>query len=270
MSHSGPNVDDAIHAIVNYARRGLTGPYPGYGYGIYLPNIIRTYLAESGVPQNEVEQRIAPASPAFYAGAWELCRRGILRPGIKRHGLQVTEDGASGNGYSVTPYGETWLQAAVEHEYLPSEPGRFARLLADAGARFGAGFVERSQQAVAAYSAHAFLAACAMCGAAAESVSLALAIAKKGSEKAILDMYAAASGRSRVEAFLLGAQPATVREEFRRYTDLLKYWRDHSAHGRAVNITEPEAYQALGLLLRFTLFARDRFDGLTRGSGDSS
>lgn len=266
MAEAGPDVEDAIQAIVSYARKGLEGPYPGYGYGLYLPNVIRTYLAEQGAPPNQVEQRIAPVSSAFYAGAWELCRRGILRPGPKRYGLQVTEDGASGSRYSVTSYGEGWLLSATEQDYLPLEPGRFARLLMEAGARFGAGFIERSQQAVAAYNAHAFLAACAMCGAAAESVTLALAIAKKGSEKAILDMYAGATGRSRVESFLLGAQAAPVQEEFRRYTDLLKYWRDHSPHGRAVNITEPEAYQALGQLLRFALFARDRFANLTGGS----
>lgn len=44
---------------------------------------------------------------------------------------------------------------------------------------------------------------------------------------------------------------------------LLKYWRDSSAHGKAVRIQEPEAYQSLALLLRFALFARDRWDTLT-------
>jgi hypothetical protein len=44
---------------------------------------------------------------------------------------------------------------------------------------------------------------------------------------------------------------------------LLKYWRDSSAHGRAVQISEPEAYQSLALLLRFTLWADSRWEELT-------
>src|SRR5690349_7437264 len=101
-------------------------------------------------------------------------------------------------------------------------------MFAEAGQRFGTGFVERAQEAVAAYNSLAYMACCAMCGAAAESVTLSLAVQKKGSEGPVLDMYAGALGRSRVETFLLGQQPELVRDEFMRYTVLLKYWRDSS------------------------------------------
>jgi len=136
-------------------------------------------------------------------------------------------------------------------------------MFGEAGLRFGPGFVERAQEAVAAYNAVAYMACCAMCGAAAESIILALAVEKKGAEKPILDMYATAQGRGRVESFLLAGQSEPVRQEVQRYTMLLKYWRDSSAHGKAARIQEPEAYQSLALLLRFTLFARDRWDELT-------
>jgi hypothetical protein len=79
-----------------------------------------------------------------------------------------------------------------------------------------------------------------MCGAAAESIILALAVAKNGDEGAVLKMYSTAMGRSRVENVILGTQPQAVRDEFHRYTTLLKHWRDDSAHGRAVRITEAE------------------------------
>jgi hypothetical protein len=178
-------------------------------------------------------------------------------------GAQGTDNGRDEDGYSITPYGEQWLAAADESALFPAEPGRFAKMLADAGVRFGPGFVERSQEAVKAYHAHTFLACCAMCGAAAESIVLALAVGKTQDEERVLDMYLSASGRRRVEDSLLGSQPAAVRDEFHRYTTLLKYWRDNSAHGRAVRISEPEAYSSLALLLRFALWAESRWAELT-------
>lgn len=80
--------EDAFHYIVRYLREGRSGPYSSYGYGCYLSRV----------------------SPPFYNAA--LCRRGILRPGITTHGRQSTDDGGSGNGYSLTSYGENWLQQA--------------------------------------------------------------------------------------------------------------------------------------------------------------
>ncbi len=262
-----PDVDDAIQYIISYLCAGRKSQYSTYGYQLYLSNLVLEYLKDSGVPDHNIvpfrDQQDAELSRVFYAAAWELSRRGILRPGKRMFSGQATDDGGSGQGYSVTPYGEAWIREASTVDLLPTQPGRFAKMLADAGKRFGAGFVERSQESVKAYHANAFLACCAMCGAAVESIILALAIAKKGDEKKILDMYSGAAGRGRVEAYLLGGQALPTREEFQRYTTLLKYWRDSSAHGRAVKISEPEAYQSLALLLRFTLFAKDRWDDLT-------
>jgi hypothetical protein len=96
------------------------------------------------------------------------------------------------------------------------EPGRFGRMLADKGQRFASGFVERAQEAVRAYNAHAFLAACAMCGAAAESIILALAVVKTGDEKKILDQYVSGGGRGRLEKIILGGQPQLVQDECHR------------------------------------------------------
>ncbi len=256
-------VEDAIQLIVRY----LHEPKPSsetssYGYGLYLPNVARAYLGKLGKTWQETEHLWPSLSPTFYAAAWELCRRGILRPGVRHVGLQITDDGSGGNGYSVTPYGESWLKKPPGAD-LPLEPSRFATMLADTGKKFGSGFVERSQEAVRAYQANAFLACCAMCGAAAESIVLVLAVAKAGNEKSVLEMYASASGRGRVENLVLGKQPKVVQEEFHRYTTLLKYWRDSAAHGKAVAITEPEAFSSLALLLRFARFAADRWGDLT-------
>lgn len=259
-----PEVDDAIQFIIRYAREDRRGGYSSYGYGIYLPNVMRVYARDTGVPENQVEGVLRPLSGVFYAAAWELCRRGVLRPGLRQYGLQTTEDGASGNGYTVTPFGETWLRDAVQADYVPVEPGRFARMFAERGEWFGSGFVERAQEAVKAYNAHAFFACCAMCGAACESIVLALAVARVGDEARVLRDYAAMGGRGRIEQAVLQGRPERVAAEFRRYTDLLKYWRDSASHGRAAHITEAEAFSALILLLRFAIFASEHREELTR------
>src|SRR5437660_7383510 len=65
---------------------------------------------------------------------------GVLRPGIKRHGEQFTDDGSAGSGYSVTPRGREWLAEAARYDHIPTEPGRFATILAGFTSRFGAGY----------------------------------------------------------------------------------------------------------------------------------
>lgn len=275
MAHEdGPHLDldDAIQFIVRYIRSGKAANDMGskgtYGYEIYLPVVMMAYLVETGTPLHQARDAIYSGqpvlSPIFYAAGWELCRRGILRPGIREAGAQATADGSSGNGYSITPFGREWLERAAAADYVPLEPLRFARMLADRGVRFGPGFIERSQEAVRAYNAQAYLACCAMCGAAAESIVLALVIAKTGDARKVMNNYAGSGGRGRVERLLIGSRDKYVQGDFHRYVDLLKYWRDSAAHGKAAAITELEGWTSLVLLLRFAIFASDRWDELTQ------
>ncbi len=91
---------------------------------------------------------------------------------------------------------------------------------------------------------------------------VALAIEKKDEEE-VLRSYASSGGRGRVEALLLSNAPEPVKRSFRGYTDLLKYWRDETAHGRVSQIAADEAYVSLLTLLRLAQFARDHWDALT-------
>lgn len=176
---------------------------------------------------------------------------------------QATEDGCGGNGYCITPAGEIWLRESGQFDFVPIEPDRFARQLAEAGRRFGPGFLERSQEAIKCYVANAYLACCAMCGAATESILLSVAVAKSGNEERVLGEYLSSGGRGRIEKMLLGQQPDRVQAEFRGYTSLLKYWRDSSAHGKKASIGDNEAYTSLALLLRFAHFVNDGWGSLT-------
>lgn len=259
------NEENAFNYIVYYLRHKPALKYSSYGYDFYLPGIILHYVEHHERLQDyEVERRCRGLSPLFYAAAWELCRRGIIRPGIRVMGEQSTPDGSAGNGYSITPFGNTWIAESDRDDFVPTEPGHFAKMLEPFKSKMGPGFYERAQQGIRCYGAHAYLACCAMCGAAAESILLALAVAKDGEgEEKVLSTYRSAQGRSRVENMVLGQVRQQVQIEFRGYTTLLKYWRDEAAHGRPSGITDNEAYTSLSLLLRFAHFSNDHWAELT-------
>jgi hypothetical protein len=253
---------DAAKLLIRWLRKPNYGNYGRYGYGVYLPSLVRTYLQNQGVADFHVDQTLTAMMPMLYAAAWDLCRRGILRPGVEGYLAQATADGASGNGYSITPFGEVWLAEAESDDFVPTEPERFGEMLAHYRKRFGEPFQERAQEAIRCYGAHAYLACCTMCGAAAESILLATASAKK-KESEIFAMYNAAGGRGRVENIIVGQVRRQIREDFLACSTLLKYWRDQAAHGRVSRITDNEAFTSLVLLLRFALFVEDNWGGLT-------
>ena len=255
--------EDAMQLLVRWLRNPDHGTFSRYGYDVYLPSLVRIYLRQQGAHSGEGERQEHEIISDFYAPAWDLCRRGILRPGIRTYGAQATDDGNAGNGYSITPFGRQWLSETGHDTFVPTEPERFAQMLARFRDRFGPGFQERGQEAIRCYGAHAYLACCAMCGAAAESVLLATAIANTGNEEQVLRDYATASGRRRVENLILGQAQRALQEEYRGYASLLKYWRDEASHGRASAITDNEAYTALALLLRFAMFVNDHWNELT-------
>lgn len=170
-----------------------------------------------------------------------------------------------GGGYSITSFGRQWLDEAKNgFDYIPSEPGRLAELLTKHAARFGRGFHQRAQDAVRSHRAHAYFACCAMCGAGAESIFLALEIARTKDEEATLKTYGGKSGRSQIENNLIGKKPQPMQTTFRGFTGLLKYWRDASAHGQESEIEEVEAFTSVLTLLRFAQYATDNWDELIK------
>jgi hypothetical protein len=262
--------EDALKYLISALRKDRphnTG-YADYGYDLYLPNVIREYVSteehireDAGDGRND--RRMREISPNFFAAAWELSRRGIIRPGVRILGAQSTQDGGAGAGYSVTPFGRQWL-AEADDTFVPTEPERFGQLIAPFKGRLGPGFHQRAQQAIRCYGAHAYLACCVMCGAAAESILLSLAIAKTGDEGEILQRYRAANGRSKIENLVVGKARRPIQTAFLGFTDVLKYWRDESAHGTSSTISDVEAYTSLAVLLRFAQYAQDQWSELTQ------
>jgi len=259
---------DAATLLVRWLREPDQGNYNSYGYEVYLPAMVRRHLDKERVSHDDIEAKLREMIPMLYAAAWDLCRRGILRPGVRAYMEQATADGASGNGYSITPFGQQWLAESDRDDFVPTEPERFAQMLAPYRQLFGPSFQERAQEAIRCYDAHAYLACCTMCGAAAEAILLATAIAKAG-EKKVLDQYNTSGGRGRVEKIILGQARENLRTECVAYMSLLKYWRDQASHGKVSGIKDVEAYTSLALLLRFAIFVKENWSELT-GHSDTS
>jgi len=253
------NLEDATKLLIELFRNPDHGRYAKYGYDFYLPSLLKTYFLKQTNSDSQAEAKFREEIPNFYAAAWELCRRGIIRPGVNEYGAQSTE---YENGYSLTPFGEVWLEESENDDFVPTEPGRFAEMLEPYKEKFGPGFHQRAQEAIRCYNAHAYLSCCVMCGAATESIILAAAIEKKDEEE-VLNTYNRAQGRTAIEHLLIGQKNDYIKREYGGYTSLLKYWRDASAHGKKSDISENEAYTALALLLRFSFFMNENWEELT-------
>jgi hypothetical protein len=255
------NVDDALSYTVATLKGGqLAGRG---GYDVYTQDLIDKYLIEREHLSRDqggykFRDRGIQLSPLFSCALWELCRRGVLRPGLREFSESGVGHNTFGCGFSVTPQGTTWLQHA-EYDHLASViPGRFVELLSAHERRFGSAFLARGAEAIRCYSAHAFLACCAMCGAAAESILLALAREREAPE-VVWKKYFSVGGRGRLENLLIGQAPDHVKREFQGFMVLITYWRNEAAHGGDTTIREVEAFTSLMLLLRLARYADETF-----------
>ncbi|MGH9890969.1 MAG: hypothetical protein ACREA0_03080 [bacterium] len=196
---------------------------------------------------------------SFVDAAWDLCRRGILAPAMVRGQMGLT---FPGDQFRLTEYGEQWIGAYDREEVFPTEPERFAAHLAKHAHRFRQSYTIRSQEAVKCYRAAVYLACCTMCGAAAESILLSLAVAKVGDEERILRDYRASTGVAKIKHLLQVQQNAHVVAQLDNFTELIKYWRDEAAHAFDSSIDEEEAFLAMLLLLRLARFADQRWEDI--------
>jgi hypothetical protein len=168
-----------------------------------------------------------------------------------------------GDGYSVTASGAEWLRHAPDR-YFPTERSRYVSVLERPSRVLGDGFLQRAGEAAGCYEAGNYLACCAMSGAAAESVLLALAIAKTEDTGRVLRTYSNRDGRRNLVKILFGPPGSSaLQARFETGFNLLSYWRDEAAHGKASTLDELEANDALGRLLHLSNLAWDNWSELT-------
>jgi hypothetical protein len=270
------HIDDAIEHLVGYLRDEITKPQPRtpvtapenkYGCDLWLPIVVRNFWHRRDptfTPGNRFHQE-AYYRP-FYDAAWELCRIGVLRPGvIAPMGENTVGWGFQGDGFSLTEFGRGWVRTAAQHP--PSDPSRFSEVLQPFIGRFGDGFAQRAAEASRCHRTTNYLACCVMAGAAAESILLAVAIAKMaGHEGKVLAEYRGPRGRKKITDRITGGLRQGLAEQFVMTSGILSFWRDEAAHGTRTTITEGEAQASLAQLLRFAQLTADNWAVLTEHS----
>lgn len=248
-----PSLTAATGHAANSARMST------YGNDIWITGIVRTYYTSRMDPNTLTAEHYIP----FYDAAWELCRIGVLRPGQHAPMGQGAIGGGiySGDGYSITQFGSEWL--ANPDRRVAGDPSRMSEIFASFEKLYGPGFAQRATEAIRCHRTGNYLAACVMAGAAAESILLAVAVAKTGDEPKVLKDYASAGGRGRVTKLVVTGLTGSVARTFEAALQVLHYWRDDAAHGMATTIIEVEAYASLTQLLRLAQFCSDRWTDLT-------
>ena len=148
-----------------------------YGFEGWLPKVVAEYFRATGERQPEQTAEDPAREPvwqAFYEAVWEFCRRGILRPSpLSSHGRGSSGGLPSGDGFSLTAKGREWLQRS-KSGWFPTDPSRFISSLARTSALCGDAFTQRANEAARCNDTGNSFACCAMCGAAAEPILLAL------------------------------------------------------------------------------------------------
>lgn len=266
------NVDDAVEIVVEYLTRDY-GPHgqgvANYGYNFSLPNFLARFAVERlGIPNTGyvVEHpKVKEMSPIFLDALWTLCRRGLLRPSVVASGGQGLPNG---EGYSLTAAGRAWL-ADKERAVVPADPSRFGVIIDKYADLLGASFNRRAHEAIKCHATGTYFAACAMAGAAAESILIEVAVAKSGDRKDVMHVYQARSGRRDTTNRALAGVREPLASQLRMLLDLLGYWRDNAAHGGDHVYTEVEAYDALSRLLRLALRVGESWDLLTAATDKS-
>ena len=215
-------------------------------------------VADCGTWRNEDVDRLLPLAGE---AAWSLVRRGLLRPGVTTMQDYIARHDPT--LFALTEAGRAWLGQPVEDRPITLQPGALSQTLQEYRPFFGPGYLQRANEAIRCGEAAANLACCAMCGAAAESILLALCIAREGSEEPVLKEYRRSSGRSSVMKTLLGQARSDLRERFEQRMGLLSDWRDESAHGVASSVSGAHAQRALDALYRLAKLSADHWQELT-------
>jgi hypothetical protein len=136
------HVDDASAFIVDFLQTPRRGDgYPTYGYDIWLPNVIATYIIEVEHSTEHLQdlrhsRRATELSPLFYDAAWSLCRLGVFRPGIKDARGPGAADGASADGYSLSAVGRSWVEQGASAVFL-ADPDRLSQMFDKLAPQFG-------------------------------------------------------------------------------------------------------------------------------------
>lgn len=123
-------VDEALNFILRKLKAEGPARFDRDGFDFWVADYAARYLEEvEGVrPRPPIEdQRTYDASVPFFDAAWELARRGVLRPSVRNSFMQWAARYSTGGGYTLTGIGAEWLAGLDETPLsLRSDWGPFA------------------------------------------------------------------------------------------------------------------------------------------------
>jgi hypothetical protein len=268
------SIDDAIALIVKKLRTApqLSPTYvpnarnQSYWADLLVTSVLRDWwFSESEhVGKNPMPDPGETDYAPFHDAAWELARRGVLRPGPAFPGLSVgLRTSVEADGFALTTTGRDWITKYDQQGPFPLDPGRFSILVDPYADRFGSAFIQRVTEAAGCYRSLNYLAACAMAGAACETILLTIAIQRTKDEEKAVKIYRSRDGRRTLINLITTNLKPHMKQAIETATSLLSYWRDAAAHGHATEISEFAAHDALSRLLRFAQFVNENWSDLT-------
>jgi hypothetical protein len=114
--------------------------------------------------------------------------------------------------------GRSWINQSASAVFLAD---RLSQMFDKLSGRLGSGFLQRASEAARCHTFGAYIGCCAMCGAVAESILLAVAIVKTGDEDVTLAKYRAAGGRQKVVDIVVGQAKQAIANPVRSAATLL-------------------------------------------------
>lgn len=263
--------EEALEFLIEYLRESKTSKpaderqLESFKYEVWIPRVAQIFhdrfpdrLKDLGGDGNLALKYHAPV---FLDAAWALARQGVLRPSYA-WGFDNNLYADGGQGFSVTSQGREWLRQDNNTAIFFAHPGAYPKYLKKYVSRFGAGYAQRAEEALKCLSAGSYLAACAMTGAAAESIILATAITIIGENDA-LKLYRQGNGTAEITKKITVNLDERTKQEFRELTGIIKHWRNPSSHGEYVETDEVITMTALTTLVRLAQFVDSKWEQFT-------
>ncbi|WP_374331357.1 hypothetical protein [Aestuariivirga sp.] len=254
------SLDEAIGFLIQRAHERLNTEAYDYGYDLQVDSALDAFLGSMQYGQLRDQARRV-LFPIMAEAAWELCKRGVLRPGVSKWGGQGLD---TGHGYTITAAGRDWLSNGATDDYLLMQPGSLAASLREHASLFGLGYEQRVREALICRDVQAWLSCCAMAGAAAEAILISLAIQILGDETKVFSIYNSKSGRHELQKAVRRDWKEHDATQLNTMMKIVAYWRDDAAHGRFIDVTQATAEEALRQLLHLSLWVGREWARLTR------
>lgn len=256
-------LDEVYSFLIQWSRDVADKKRQGaYGCDVYLFAACKEFLLQRGAPPHKADSLVKDIGAIFHSAAWELCLKGVLRPGSVSDPSGSEQRPSLGSQFSITERGRSWLLDPSAGQPLALANSSMRSVIESHRARFGDGFYERAVEAIACLENGTFLAACAMSGAAVESILLVTAIAASGDDEDVLKKYRQAKGRDELRKIIIRNDNSLSKHIDPGFA-ILSRWRDEAAHGQVAELGREEALISVYTVISLAQFIDGRWAHIT-------